>query len=158
MSNVTVPPPVAVTVNSGSMSAIDARSSVWPPGIVNVTSTKPRPLISEIATPSPGRGPTSIGVGVDGGSSGTMNSTSWPDALRKPIFRRPYSVRMRIWSGTSARNSTVTSPELTRDRSAYRRPLTEMLSAAKFSLPTTRILPSVENFTITWPLKTSFDV
>ena len=58
----------------------------------------------------------------------------------------------------SARKSTVDVAARDFDRSAYRRPLIDTLSAAKLSLPMIRNLPSVEILTITWPLKTSCEV
>jgi hypothetical protein len=145
-------------VKSPSRSVIDDSSSRRPVGASKRTSTKPRPLMSPAATLSVSRGPASDEAGVIGGRFGAANSTSWPDASRKPIFRRPLIVNTRTWSGMSARNSTVTSPCVTRERSAYRRPLTLMLSFAKLSFPTIRSLPSVEIFTTTWPLNTACEV
>jgi hypothetical protein len=77
--------------------------------------------------------------------------------LRKPILKRPSIVSSCTWSGMSARNSTVASPAAILDRSAYSRALMLRLSAAKFSLPTTSSLPSVEMRRMISPLKTSLD-
>ena len=145
-------------VKSSPRSVIEDSSRRRPVGTSKRTSTKPRPLTSPAETLSVSRGPASDDVGVTGGRFDTANSTSWPDASRKPIFKRPLIVRTRTWSGMSARNSTVTSPCVTRERSAYSRPLTLMLSAAKLSLPMIRNLPSVASRTITWPLNTACDV
>jgi hypothetical protein len=67
----------------------------------------------------------------------------------------PEIVRRRTWSGASARKRIVASPRAIRERSAYSRPETEIAPPAKFSVPTTRILPSVEILIVTCPLKDS---
>ena len=109
-------------------------------------------------TMAPFVGPASFAlVTVDCGSR-TLNSTSLPLASRKPILSLPSIVSSSTWSGMSARNNIVTAPSATRDRSAYSLALMLMLSAAKLSLPTIRILPSVLNRITTSPLKTSFEV
>ena len=67
---------------------------------------------------APSAGPPSVAVGVVGGRSGTVNATSCPWTFLKPIWSFPYRVRIRTWSGTSARKSTVAAPELMFERSA----------------------------------------
>ena len=106
----------------------------------------------------PSLGPTSFWVASGVAGSARVKATSSPLALRKPILILPWMVSSRTWSGMSARNSTVTSPLATLDRSAYSLPLMLMLSAAKLSLPMTRNFPSVLNRTTISPLNSSFDV
>ena len=74
--------------------------------------------------PASGAGTTTLTVGVlpaaeaDGGGSTTSKVTSWPEEFLKPIWSLPYTVSSCTWSGTSARNSTVTLPLETWERSA----------------------------------------
>ena len=119
---------------------------------------KPRPFSSPSEIVPPSAGPPSVAVGLDGVSSGTANVTSSPCTFLKPIWSFPYSVSTRTWSGTSARKSTVAAPELIFDRSTYSRPLTDRLLSAKFSVPITRIFPSVEISTVTAPLNSCWEV
>ena len=90
--------------------------------------------------------------------STTVSVTSRPLGSRKPILNLPSMVSSCTWSGMSARNSTVASPDAIFDRSAYSLPVILRLSAAKLSLPMTRNLPSVLKRMTISPLNTSFEV